>query len=53
MNILGHTVSYNEIRPQKEKVSAIHKILIPSNVTKLRSFIGLCSYYRQYIPKFA
>jgi hypothetical protein len=37
----------------QEKIRAILDSLTPKNVTKLRSFFGLCSYYRQFVRGFS
>lgn len=46
LDILGHTIKYNQILPMKGKISAIEKIKIPENKTEVRSFLGLTGYYR-------
>ena len=38
---------------QPEKVEAVENWPTPRNLTELRSFVGLCSYYRRFIPGFA
>jgi len=39
--------------PDPEKVSAIRSWATPTDVSLLRSFLGLASYYRRYIHQFA
>ena len=53
VRFLGHTVSKNGIGPDPEKVQAIHEWPRPRNVTDVRAFLGLCSYYRRYIRGFS
>ena len=52
-NYLGFTVSSQGIKPDAEKVSAIRTLPAPSSVKEIRSFIGMCSYYRRFIPNFS
>ena len=35
------------------KVQAVQDWKIPTNVTEVRSFLGLAGYYRRFIPQFA
>ena len=41
------------MEPDPQKVAAVCDWTTPTNVSDLRSFLGLASYYRQYIPHFA
>jgi hypothetical protein len=43
---LGHIISAQGVYVHQEKIRAILDWLMPKNVTELRSFFGLCSYYR-------
>jgi len=51
--ILGHIVSYEGIMPDKDKVKAVWDSQPPKNKKELRSFLGLASYLRKFIPHFS
>ena len=46
-------VSQGEVYPHPNKIKAIEDWPLPKTQTEIRSFLGLCSYYRQFIHKFA
>ncbi|GBG90969.1 hypothetical protein CBR_g51573 [Chara braunii] len=49
---LGHRLSANGLEPEATKVEVIRNWPRPANVRELRSFLGLASYYRKFVPKF-
>lgn len=49
----GHIVGKGRVRPLPQKLDAIKDWPRPNTVTELRSFTGLCSYYRRYSKDFA
>jgi len=52
-DFLGHTISPEGIRPNKDKIKAIEQFPIPKSSKEIKSFLGLCGYYRKFIPDFA
>ncbi|GBG42333.1 hypothetical protein CBR_g75806, partial [Chara braunii] len=50
---LGHRLSAAGLEPEATKVEVIQKWPQPANVRELRSFLGLASYYRKFVPKFS
>ena len=53
MKFLGHVLSENGIEVQDDKIATVRDWPTPQNLTELRSFLGLCSYYRRFISGFA
>ncbi len=50
---LGHIVSRHGIATDPDKVKAITELKSPKDASELRTFLGMCSYYRKFIPRFA
>lgn len=53
VRFLGHQVSAEGVGTDPDKISAIRNWPVPSTARELRSFLGLCSYYRRYILGFS
>lgn len=53
LEFLGYDVQAGEIRPNKRKVESLTALMPPQTVAQLRQFIGLATYFRQFIPKFS
>ncbi|GFX75995.1 hypothetical protein TNCV_1995491 [Trichonephila clavipes] len=52
VKILGHLVSSNGVRPDPDKIKAVRNFPTPNNIHYIRSFLGLCSYFRRFIKGF-
>jgi len=50
---LGHRISNKGLLPIEKKVDAIQKLEFPTNITELRSFLGMVGYYRNFIDKYS
>ena len=50
---LGHVLSAKGIATDPDKIKVIKNLPNPTNVTEVRSFLGMVGYYRRFIPSFA
>jgi hypothetical protein len=50
---LGHIISEQGVQVQQEKIKAILDYPTPKNLTELKGFFGLCSYYRRFVRGFS
>jgi hypothetical protein len=50
---LGHIITKAGIKPNPAKVQAVRDALPPSNISEVRSFLGLANYYRRFLPNMA
>ena len=46
---LGHMIDQYGLRPLKEKIEAIQKAPEPKNVSELKSYLGLLTYYSKFL----
>ena len=54
VDYLGHVIGQHGISPDPKKIEGISKIRAKEidSLEKVRSFLGLCGYYRQFIENF-
>jgi hypothetical protein len=52
VDYLGFTISQNKVEPQAEKVQCIVSWPVPQNQSQVRSFLGLCNYYRRFVNNY-
>ncbi|CAB4420776.1 unnamed protein product [Rhizophagus irregularis] len=53
IEFLGHIVGKDGLQPDVKKVETINKIKPPQTIREVRSFLGLCSYYRKFIKNYS
>lgn len=53
LKFLGHIVSNTGIRPDPDKATAVRLFPIPKTKHDVRRFLGLCAYYRRFVPNFS
>ena len=50
---MGHLLTTEGIKPQPEKVKAVHEMKPPTSPKGVREFIGMVGFYRKFISRFA
>jgi hypothetical protein len=53
IHYLGHIIFEDGIAMDPQKIESIREWTTPKNVTEVRSFMGLASYYRRFIAGFS
>jgi len=51
--VLGHLVSKRGIEVDKAKIEVIERLLPPTNVKGIRTFLGHAGFYRRFIANFS
>lgn len=53
VEFLGFVIGRGKIRPSERKTEAIRNFPCPTNVREIQRFIGLASFFRRFVPRFA
>jgi hypothetical protein len=51
--VLGHVISERGIEVDKAKIETVEKLLPPTNIKSLRSFLRHTRFYRRFIKDFS
>ena len=50
VSYLGHKIDAEGLHPLPDKLQAVKEAPTPRNVSELKSYLGLLSYYRKFLP---
>ena len=53
VSYLGHVITDKGVKPNPDKLKAVHEFPIPTSPKDIKSFLGFVSYYRRFIPDFS
>ena len=53
LTFFGHSLSSDGVSPTQEKVAALRNATEPTNVSEVKSFLGLAQYSAKFIPYFS
>ena len=50
VSYLGHRIDADGLHPLLDKVAAVLEVPLPQDVAQMKSYLGLLSYYSQFLP---
>ena len=53
VKFLGHVVSKQGCSPDPDNIKSILEMERPKNIKDVRRFVGMCSFYRKFVPHFS
>ncbi|CAK1599216.1 unnamed protein product [Parnassius mnemosyne] len=53
IRMLGFIISTEGIKTDPDKIRAIQEFPAPKKIKQLRAFLGLCNFYRRFIPNYS
>jgi len=53
VSFLGYTLSEAGVSTDPSKIQAVQNWPVPANLRQCRAFVGLCQYYRRFVPNFS
>ena len=53
LNYLGHKITPSGLEPNPQQIEAVQRFPVPENLSQVRQFLGLASYYRRFVEGFA
>ena len=53
VSYLGHLVGSQGVKPDPNKIKAVEQFPVPTNLTEVRSFLRLTTYYHRFVPSYA
>ena len=53
VSFVGHKIIQGKLQTRQELIEKIAKASLPEYIKQVRSFLGLCDYYRKFVPQCA
>jgi hypothetical protein len=53
INFVGHEISPSGVAPVPSKLRQIYEVNLPKTLKQLKSFLGMCSWLRRFVPHFS